>query len=174
MTMSAPIHVSARTVQAEELARKLLNSFGLPDWSFRFNKSKVHLGLCLYGLKAIELSRHFVERNGFEMVADTLLHEIAHALVGPGHGHDAAWKETCIRVGAKPERLSYEADMPEGCWQATCGCCGMLHHKHRKPKHMVGWWCARCGPVQGRLVWQQKPDPSRRRGYEGRATMVSP
>jgi predicted SprT family Zn-dependent metalloprotease len=153
MVASAP--ADRRTHQAEQLARKLLKTFGLPDWSFRFNKSKVHLGLCKYGPRAIELSRHFVERNAPEMVTDTLLHEIAHALVGPGHGHDAAWKEACARIGARPERLSYEAEMPDGCWQATCGCCGLLHHKHRKPKHMVGWWCARCGPALGQLTWHR-------------------
>jgi hypothetical protein len=56
-------------------------------------------------------------------------------------------------VGAKPERLSFEAEMPSGRWQAVCGNCGMRHHKHRRPKHLVGWWCCRCGPERGRLVW---------------------
>jgi predicted SprT family Zn-dependent metalloprotease len=155
MAMFAHVLAPSRILEAKQLADELLGRFGLPDWSFRFNRSKVNLGLCKYGPKAIELSSHFVERNSLDVVEDTLLHEIAHALVGPGHGHDATWKETCLRVGARPERLSYEADMPEGCWQATCGCCGMLHHKHRKPKHLVGWWCANCGPERGRLTWQR-------------------
>jgi len=153
--MFAVVLTHVRTLQAEQLARHLFHQHGLPDWSFRFNRSKVHLGLCKYGPRAIELSRHFVERNGLEIAADTLLHEIAHALVGPGHGHDATWKQQCISIGAKPERLSFEADMPDGCWQARCGCCGLLHHKHRKPKHRVGWWCARCGPERGRLTWER-------------------
>jgi predicted SprT family Zn-dependent metalloprotease len=48
------------------------------------------MGLCLYEPKAIELSLHFIERNAEDVIRDTLLHEIAHALVGPGHGHDRA------------------------------------------------------------------------------------
>jgi hypothetical protein len=60
----------------------------------------------------------------------------------------------CLRVGAKPERLSFEAEMPVGRWRAVCGGCGVLHHKHRRPKRMVGLWCCRCGPERGRLLWQ--------------------
>ena len=63
-----------------------------PAWSFEFNRRKRSLGLCFHHRKAVELSLHLVEHNGPEEVLDTLLHEIAHALVGPRHGHDAVWK----------------------------------------------------------------------------------
>lgn len=144
-------------LHARELARRLLTTHGLKGWSFAFNRSKRQMGCCRYGPKIIELSRHFVERNCLDLICDTLLHEIAHALVGPGHGHDGVWKAMCLRVGAKPERLSNEADMPDGRWQASCHGCGMLHHKHRKPKRMKGWFCCRCGPIRGRLAWSLHP-----------------
>jgi predicted SprT family Zn-dependent metalloprotease len=144
---------SDRCFQSRELALHLLRDHGLRDWSFAFNRSKRQMGCCRYGPKVIELSRHFVERNDLDLVRDTLLHEIAHALVGLGHGHDAVWKAMCLRVGAKPERLSNEPDMPKGRWQATCAGCGMRHHKHRRPKRMKGWFCCRCGPTQGALAW---------------------
>src|SRR5262249_31162680 len=88
-----------------------------------------------------------------ETIRDTLLHEIAHALAGRDAGHGPLWKAMCRRAGAKPERLSFEADMPAGRWQAKCGCCGVLHHKHRRPKRFVGWWCCQCGPERGGLAW---------------------
>ena len=106
-------------------------------WSLRLNRRKVNLGLCHYGPRTVELSSHFVEHNPEEVVRDTLLHG----------------QEMCRRVGAKPERLSFEAEMPSGRWQAVCGNCGLRHHKHRRPKHRVGWWCCRCGPEHGRLSW---------------------
>jgi predicted SprT family Zn-dependent metalloprotease len=140
-------------LQFRELAISLLITHGLRDWSFAFNRSKRQMGCCRFGPKIIELSCHFVERNTLDLIRDTLLHEIAHALVGPGHGHDAVWKAMCVRVGAKPERLSDEAHMPQGRWQATCEGCGMRHHKHRRPKRMKGWYCCRCGPMRGALVW---------------------
>src|SRR3954468_6565933 len=111
----------ARAVAARRLALDLMAGHRLRGWSFRFNRSKTNLGLCRYGPRLIELSVHFVERNSREEVRDTLLHEIAHALVGPGHGHDEAWRRKCLDVGARPERLSFEADMPVGRWQAVCG-----------------------------------------------------
>jgi predicted SprT family Zn-dependent metalloprotease len=131
----------------------LLDCHGLADWSFAFNRRKTQMGLCLYGVRAVELSTHFVERNGPEVVRETLLHEIAHALAGRAAGHGPDWKAVCRRVGALPERLSWEADMPVGRWQAVCGGCGMLHHRHRRPKRMVGWYCAHCGPERGKLAW---------------------
>ena len=156
--MPPPTGPSTRTrtlrgVEVHRLALELLATHGLHGWSFAFNRSKLNMGLCRYGPRVIELSTHFVGRNPAEAVRDTLLHEIAHALVGPGHGHGRAWREMCLRVEARPERLSFEADMPAGRWQARCGGCGMLHHKHRRPKHPVGWWCRHCGPERGKLAW---------------------
>jgi hypothetical protein len=144
---------SPRAVRVARLAMQLLQAHGLRDWSFGFNRSKVQMGLCLYGPRVIALSTHFVELNGDDAVRDTLLHEMAHALVGPGHGHDAVWRAKCREVGARPERLGYDVNMPVGRWQAVCPGCGRLHDRHRRPKHPVGWWCGYCGPERGCLRW---------------------
>jgi predicted SprT family Zn-dependent metalloprotease len=156
--------LSPQAARTAALAHELLSAHGLSGWSFGFNRSKVNMGLCRYGLRSVELSAHFVERNSEEAVRDTLLHEIAHALAGRGAGHGPLWKAMCLRVGARPERLSFEAVMPLGRWRAVCGGCGALHDRHRRPKRMVGWWCCHCGPVRGRLVWQtttERPGPGR-------------
>ena len=144
---------SHRLAQVRRLARELLVAHGLADWHFGFNRRKTAMGLCLFDSRTILLSVYFVQLNDDEVIRDTLLHEIAHALVGPGHGHDDVWKRKCLEIGAKPERLSYEVNMPPGRWRAVCGGCGMQHHKHRKPKHMIGWYCRNCGRERGRLVW---------------------
>jgi len=145
--------LSSHAQGVRRLARELLTVHGLDDWFFAFNRSKLNMGLCRYGPMSIELSIYFTERNSSATIRDTLLHEIAHALVGPGHGHDAAWKQACVRIGARPERQSFEAEMPLGRWQARCGSCGRLHDRHRKPKWMRGWSCCHCGPERGRLEW---------------------
>lgn len=127
---------------------------GLHDWTFRFNRCKQAMGLCVFGRKTIELSIYFVERdNAAAEIRDTILHEVAHALVGPGHGHDKVWKQKCIEIGARPERCG-QADMPEGRWRARCGHCGKAFHRHRQPKRGRGWFCQACGPALGKLVWQ--------------------
>lgn len=132
---------------------QLLASHGLHDWGFAFNRRKQAMGLCIYRRRTIELSIHLVERdNSWEEIRDTILHEIAHALVGPEHGHDQVWKRKCIEIGARPERCG-KADMPEGHWKAHCGGCGKRFHGYRKPKRFKGWFCQACGPERGRLEW---------------------
>src|SRR5262249_2472181 len=84
-----------RAAEIRALANEMLALYGLPDWTFRFNRRKTEMGLCFYGPQRIELSLHFATRNSEEAIRQTLLHEIAHALAGPGHGHDAVWKQKC-------------------------------------------------------------------------------
>lgn len=150
MAVPVPCQLAA---EIHQLARTLLDFHGLRGWSFAFNHRKRSLGYCWYSEQTIELSWHFVERNSRDAIRDTLLHEIAHALVGPGHGHDRFWKAKAREIGAKPARLA-DADMPPGRWQARCRQCGGLHHRYRKPKWMRGWYCRRCGEERGRLIWK--------------------
>jgi predicted SprT family Zn-dependent metalloprotease len=133
----------------------LLAGFALTGWSFGFNRRKRSLGVCFYHRRAIELSAYLVERNGPAEVCDTLLHEMAHALVGPDHGHDAVWQRKCVEIGARPVRCG-QANMPEGSWRAQCGGCGAGFHRHRQPKRKKGWFCRRCGPERGNLVWARE------------------
>lgn len=146
-----------RAGYARELALELMAAHGLRGWSFGFNRRKEATGLCDFHRRAIELSIYFVERNPHEEIRDTILHEIAHALVGPGHGHDNVWKRKCVAIGARPERTG-EAEMPPGRWQARCGRCGKEFNRHRRPQRLRGWFCRSCGPKQGSLVWQEDPD----------------
>jgi predicted SprT family Zn-dependent metalloprotease len=146
---------SDRAKEAEKLALQLIAQHGLKDWKFAFNRRKQSMGLCVYSRKTIELSIHFVERdNPWEEIRDTILHEIAHALVGPSHGHDKVWKRKCVQIGARPKACG-EADMPEGKWNARCSGCGKAFHRHRKPMKEKGWFCRDCGPEQGRLAWRE-------------------
>ena len=48
--------------------------------------------------------------TSLRQVTDTILHEIAHALAGPGAGHGPAWKATASRLGATPKSCAPESD----------------------------------------------------------------
>jgi predicted SprT family Zn-dependent metalloprotease len=134
-------------------AYRMLACFGLHDWHFAYNRRKQSMGFCRYASKTIELSCYLVVQNGPEEVEDTILHEIAHALVGPGHGHNTVWKRKCIEIGARPVRCG-QADMPVGRWRALCRGCGKLYHRYRRPKQPRGWFCRLCGRLRGALIWQ--------------------
>ena len=42
-------------------------------------------------------------KDNEEDIKDTVLHEIAHAIVGCNHHHDYVWRACCNKIGCKPE-----------------------------------------------------------------------
>jgi predicted SprT family Zn-dependent metalloprotease len=142
------------------VAQRLLELHGLwqAGWRFTLDSAVRRAGVCRYRRKVVSLSRHYVELNLKERendVIDTILHEIAHAIAGSGHGHDDHWKDCCLIVGAKPVRC-YDAGvvvMPKEKWAATCDGCGHIYRRHRKLKLGRSLYCTKCGPDIGRLTY---------------------
>jgi len=93
-----------------EQARELMDRHGLADWGLRFTSARTKLGECRPGRKLIQLSRMHAVNGPAEQVTDTILHEIAHALAGPGAGHGPAWKVIAKRLGATPKSCARESD----------------------------------------------------------------
>ena len=46
-------------------------------------------------------------KDNEDNIKDTVLHEIAHAIAGNHHHHDAVWKSCCIAVGCQPKRCKH-------------------------------------------------------------------
>ena len=89
---------------ALELGAQLLAEYGLEGWRLRLDHARRRAGLCDYRNKTISLSRHYVRYADEAHIKDTLLHEIAHALVGPHHGHDAVWRQQARKMGCSATR----------------------------------------------------------------------
>lgn len=140
---------------AERMAVDFLEAYELTDWTFKFNNSRRMLGICKAGKKQIEMSAAYVFQNEEAHVRDTILHEIAHALVGVEHGHDDVWKEMCRLVGCSPKACDNSAQLPAGTWQARCTNCLTLFNRHRKPVQLSGIYCKRCGPAKGKLLFKK-------------------
>jgi len=135
--------------EAKDRAETLLKEFGVWDsgWRVVFDNAVRRAGMCNYTRRVVSLSRHMVRMNGWDEVGKTVRHEIAHALTGPGHHHDRLWRQYAQQVGA-PVRATYPLGskaMPDGRWQATCGCAGKVHHRHRRPSARRRMWCLTCG-----------------------------
>jgi predicted SprT family Zn-dependent metalloprotease len=96
--------------KVKEFANEQLKKWGLTgsydnDWCMVWDTKAVRrYGQCRYGKQEIGITKQLANINSLEESKDVVLHEIAHALTGPGHGHDATWKRMCIKVGARPER----------------------------------------------------------------------
>ena len=80
------------------IARK--NRPAVAKWTFCFDHAKRRFGNCKYSKRQIRMSRHFLQNPKITMknVRNTMLHEVAHAIVGEGHGHDAAIANNTVAV----------------------------------------------------------------------------
>ena len=99
---------------AGQLLERHLNT-GAPAtwWRFRFETAMCRAGICRYTTRTIALSVSYVLRAPWDDIRDTLLHEIAHAIVGPGHVHDAVWQTTARRIGCTAKPLQHRHPQPE-------------------------------------------------------------
>lgn len=138
---------------AMAMAKELVDLHGLQGWGVYFDRAVRRLGACHYRTREISLSLPFVVRNDVAIVRETIMHEIAHALAGPGAGHGAAWRAVCRRIGAKPQRCcdAGSVELPQGKYSAECGGCRKKFHKHRKVRRQ--YYCTPCGPVKGKLTF---------------------
>jgi predicted SprT family Zn-dependent metalloprotease len=120
----------------EQRAREELSKWGLDreGWTFAWGRGVRQLGVCRYRHRRIEVSREYARLNGPELVIDTLLHEVAHALT-PGANHGPAWQAACVRVGCRPQRCKDAAEVVSrpAPWQIRCPQCGKLGERHRRP-----------------------------------------
>ena len=66
-----------------DLAASLLDEHGLTDWSFDIDRATSRAGACHHFQRAILLSNSHCIKTNAENIRDGILHEIAHALVGP-------------------------------------------------------------------------------------------
>lgn len=128
--------------EAARLGRALLDEHGLHDWELVFDRAKRRAGICRESERRIGLSAPLTQVHSDADVRDTILHEIAHALVGARHGHDRVWKATARRIGCSGERL-ISADTPgvDGAWVGVCQA-GHRVTRHRRPTRPMA--CATC------------------------------
>lgn len=126
-------------VWAEALIRLHLD----PDeWSFGFDHAKRRAGLCNFTSRRITVSRHLALRFDDDEIHQILLHEVAHALAGPGAGHGPQWKRIAADIGYAGGR-THDGEIAHELapWIGHCPG-GHEHVRFRRPTRQSS--CARC------------------------------
>lgn len=143
------------------MAEHLLERHGLHDWHVEFDNAKRRAGICRPATKTLGLSAPVTAVHSEVEVRDTILHEIAHALVGARHGHDATWRAKARKIGCTGERC-VPADAPSvpAPWLGTCAQ-GHTIDRFKRPVRVVA--CARCAQdgfdVRHTFTWTHQGRP---------------
>lgn len=130
--------------------RLMLENLKPHGWTFGWDNAVQSLGQCDYNRRRITLSRQLTAGADEVSVRDTILHEIAHANVGPGHGHGRVWMTEAIRLGASPRSRHSVGTVPNlrkelAPWVGTCPAGHVSPYRFwRKPR--VDRSCAMCNP----------------------------
>ena len=93
----------------KELADKLLNEHGLIEkgWRFSFDRAKRRAGSCKFLKKEITIAKAYAKQQELMEIRNTILHEIAHALVGSQHGHSQIWRKKAREIGCDASRCHH-------------------------------------------------------------------
>ena len=126
----------------------------LDGWTFKWDNAQRRAGLCSHTTRTISMSKPLAILADEAEVMDTILHEIAHALVGRGHGHDAVWRAKALAIGCNGRR-THDAPVPEGRWGAVCPSHGELGSRVRRPSARALAYSV-CRKCNARVSWIDK------------------
>ena len=82
----------------ENMALSLMHHYEISHYKFKFGYGWKYRGKCVYD-KSIIISLNYALRADIDEVKNTILHEIAHALVSPGVGHRNEWQLKAKELG---------------------------------------------------------------------------
>lgn len=139
---------SMNLTQAHKMIADEMRKHGLlaDGWTWKWDRATRRMGQCSYGDRRLSFSRALFSRNNEARCRDTVLHEIAHALVGPGYGHGPVFMAKCREIGAEARASYSEATTTTvpAKYIGTCGC-GPVHKRMKRTKAMnSNRVCARC------------------------------
>lgn len=126
------------TLEDVQLLAEMLIERHLPNtrWSFNWNRQTKGFGLCKYSSTKITLSER-IQYETEDAIEQTILHEIAHALAGPGHRHNKVWKQVARSIGVRNPRATRAPtcephNKPEPVWVMIVDD-EIINEYHRRP-----------------------------------------
>ena len=120
-------------------------------WTFGFDLAPSRAGICRYEERRIDLAVSFALRAPRSEIEDTVLHELAHAIVGPHHGHDAVWKAKALEIGCSGSR-AHTVQARVAPWVGECAC-GRPWFRQRLQRRIRQR--GRCPTCKTRIAWRR-------------------
>jgi hypothetical protein len=146
---------------AYRMGNELLDQHLLQGWSITFDNAKRRAGVCRHGPRVIGLSAPLTRLLSPDDVRETLLHEIAHAVVGADRGHDSVWVAQARAIGSTAQRcLAEDAPQVTAPWLGVCPA-GHTQERHRRPERVQA--CGRCSSTfspEHLFVWTHHGRPA--------------
>lgn len=137
-----------RERKAAEVFATLCKTYGVPEgWTLRIDSAaKRRLGQCRFSSRQVGLSQYFLHHAEWHEVENTIRHELAHVLVGPGHGHNHIWKAKARALGALPVacRNLPASALPQPQWVGKCQDCGREWKRHKLTERTKRGVCPSC------------------------------
>ena len=146
----ADVETLARRLFARHQAQSRLGT----QWTFGFDLSTTRAGVCRYRDQRIDLSVSYCLRATRADIENTLLHEIAHAIVGARHGHDAVWQARARAIGCTAERC-HDVTHTAARWVGECGCGRRWRRQRLSRRLRHGAICKTCGRT---IEWRWNTD----------------
>lgn len=148
--------------EAHTWAMLMLDEHDLLDrgWTVTWDNARRRAGFCWYPKRTIGFSRFIAERVSELDFMDTVAHEVAHALVGGDHGHDAVWRRKAIELGGSGIRTHDFFD-PQAPWIGVCEH-GKRFNRYKTPRSGATYYCRCSLPVSGQMgsssiAWRRNP-----------------
>ena len=109
-------------------------------WTSIVNDNRSRLGYCDWRNKTIALSSFHILHSPDDAVLNTILHEIAHALVGPSKNpHGDIWRNKALEIGCTGERCGH-MNAPKK-FTGHCRNCGKECQTNRRTKVACSTCC---------------------------------
>lgn len=121
---------------ASKMVQEMMAQHGLAGWAYKLDGAARRFGQCNYRTRTIGQSAKIVLLNDEHHVRMNALHEIAHALAGPGAGHGLKWKRIAQSIGHSGARL-YDPQVvktPPMKYRASCHSCFMAYTSRKRSR----------------------------------------
>lgn len=137
-----------KLLKAYNRALKLLAIHGLADWQVSVNGSRSSLAWAEHTDKEISISKFFIYLSTRDEFDGVILHEIAHALLGPGFGHGKEFTDLCKKISPNSDYAVSGMDIGIRRYFFKCPRCGYSgYHNSKRDKA-----CASCYAATGKEI----------------------